>query len=725
MHTLAAIQLAAPLMLVGALAVGLPIAAHLLHRRAVRRVVFPSVALLAATAAGQSSLHRLRRRLLLVLRCLAVLLLALAFAQPSWFPGKPGDSHPPALSASGGTSGATSGGERVVFLLDVSASTRQRLGTNSTAATDLRTAALRELDALRPGRDAVGIIFVSARPTAVFDHLTLNHAALRSALAQAEPTDQRADFAAGLTLAMRLLHASTDARGPIRLVLFTDAQRTNWDQPRTMPLPPDATLDLRTLDAAAPPDNTALHHPAARPPSPPLHSPVELSVEVAHFSDAPARLHVDLEIDGRAIDSRWIRIEARGRQRVAFTHRFDHAADHAVRFTLSADDAMPADNAAHLVVRPAERYPVVVIGSDHPNEPGTASYYLTRALAPRDAPPDRYRVTHLAPSAVTPAMLAGAALVCVTDVEGDPRRLAEALRAYAEAGGGVLAFAGEHPLRDESLLPWSLSTRQSAVQVSGGDFAAPELAGFDAAAQSSLLAAGLGNVWRTRLLTDDARVLLRIGRDVPALAVRPLGQGKVIAAAFSPDASTGPLGRYGIFVVFVQSLADHLTMSQPATPATPAGSPLRIAAQSEIDPQGQPAQVIGPDGEPLPDALLTFTGSTPTAQVPAAPAAGFYELRQGPARLGLAAANLDPRESDPQPLDLAMLRQTLADAGHTRVSANRLDTEARHGEARQGQPLWGYALLAVLATLCLEMLVLISPRLTRGAAGNKPRGAMP
>ena len=86
MTTLAFISLGAPAMLAGIAAVALPIAAHLMSRRTRQRLIFPTIRLLAESKATQSSLYRIRRWVLLILRCLAVVLVAMAFAMPSCTP---------------------------------------------------------------------------------------------------------------------------------------------------------------------------------------------------------------------------------------------------------------------------------------------------------------------------------------------------------------------------------------------------------------------------------------------------------------------------------------------------------------------------------------------------------------------------------------------------------------------------------------------------------------
>jgi len=72
-----------PGFLAGALAIGLPIALHLLRRFPRRPIVFPSLRFLVVGSRKTDSWwQRLKRWLVLALRCAVFLLLALAFARP-------------------------------------------------------------------------------------------------------------------------------------------------------------------------------------------------------------------------------------------------------------------------------------------------------------------------------------------------------------------------------------------------------------------------------------------------------------------------------------------------------------------------------------------------------------------------------------------------------------------------------------------------------------------
>src|SRR5436190_20436399 len=99
----------APLFLLGALAVGLPVLFHLIRRTTRERTVFSSLMFLLPTPPRLTKRSRLEHWLLLLLRCLALALLALGFARPFFKQISPADSG-----------GAPA--KRIAVLVDVSAS---------------------------------------------------------------------------------------------------------------------------------------------------------------------------------------------------------------------------------------------------------------------------------------------------------------------------------------------------------------------------------------------------------------------------------------------------------------------------------------------------------------------------------------------------------------------------------------------------------------------------
>ena len=102
-----------PALLFGTLAAALPVIIHFLSRRRVRRIPFSDLRFLDEVQARQARSLGIRRWLLLLLRVLALLIVALGTAAPRW----------------GGL--AAGGGRAVLFVIDTSASmaTQTETGT--------------------------------------------------------------------------------------------------------------------------------------------------------------------------------------------------------------------------------------------------------------------------------------------------------------------------------------------------------------------------------------------------------------------------------------------------------------------------------------------------------------------------------------------------------------------------------------------------------------------
>ena len=294
---LAFIELTTPAMLSGLALLSLPIVAHLLNRRARQAIVFPTILLLRASVATQSWLYRLRRLLLLCLRCLAVAMLVLAFCRPVWLDARTKHAGPDK-------------GAAVVLLVDTSASTAQRADEVSVLG-ELRATGIRTLDSLRVGTDIANIVLASARPHAFFPTLSANVPALREELTHLEPTFERADLLQAVALSGQLLSAHVGQR---QLVVLSDLQRSNWQEvvqghrAATL-LPSDTQLTLIDVRTAAP-DNVGLSSPRHFPAQPLVGQPIRLVVQLANFAKVAKEVRLSVSLDGHPLPSQTVNLAA-------------------------------------------------------------------------------------------------------------------------------------------------------------------------------------------------------------------------------------------------------------------------------------------------------------------------------------------------------------------------------------------------------------------------------
>lgn len=703
MNVLAAISLTTAAMLGGLALVALPVVAHLLNRRTRRHILFPSIQLLQATVASQSRLFNLRRLLMLLLRCAAVVLIVLAFARPLW------------VERAGASD---DGSAAVVFVVDVSASSGQLLG-GSTALETLRNTAARTLSNLLAGADEFNLVIADAQPRVAFDQMTSNLDAVRDELRRALPTHERADLTGAVALAGQLL---TDQRGPRHLVILSDLQQTNWSDAQSrldawQSIPRGTRVVLVPLTDPVP-DNVALSDPSVHPSLPLLNRPTTLTVQLTNHGRQARKVAVQMSINDRPAGAQTLQLRAGERREVSFSHRFTREADHPVVFTVPTD-ALEIDNHAYLNVRPIGRIPLVIVADDDPEEPGSATYFLTRGLAPNPGPGNRYDIRQVRSQHLTAEALGGAAAVIISDTARMPERAIDALHGYLIRGGGVLAFCGDSAapqslgaldeIHDGGVLPWEIGAartfdaRREAMTLAVAARQAP----FDAFDLRSLMALSRIHFYRihsTGPTHGEARLMLRFADGTPALAGRAVGAGRLWVANFSVALSTSDLGKYGSFVALIHTLIDKLRTQDMETPPALAGRPVSFttpapqagitAAMHVQDPRGR--MVARADFVADPGGMTVHMGRPTTT--------GFYAAVNDDRVLGRHAVNLDPRESDLNRIDGVALAASLNTVG---VDVDVYQPQSVVSAASTGgAPLWGWMLAAAAAVFALELALL-------------------
>ncbi len=225
------IAFAAPAFLWASLAAALPVVVHLLRRPAGAAVPVPGIRFFEASRPRETGAERLRRYVLLAARALAILLIAVLFAQPRWLGGPSREA-----AAAGGEALADAAGRSLLVLVDFSGSTAQRDARGVVAAEAIADAADRALAGLTPGLDAAAAVVVGAGVEPVLPEFTTNLAVLRERLAvrlAAERgaegvADWRGAFVRGAALAQRAAGSGGPAAGRVRVAVVTDAQAEDW-----------------------------------------------------------------------------------------------------------------------------------------------------------------------------------------------------------------------------------------------------------------------------------------------------------------------------------------------------------------------------------------------------------------------------------------------------------------------------------------------------------------
>ncbi|HEU4565140.1 MAG TPA: BatA domain-containing protein [Gemmatimonadaceae bacterium] len=699
----------APLFLAGLAALAIPVALHLAQRERKQVVEFPSLMFLRKIPHKAEKRRRLRDLALLAVRCLALALLAAAFARPLL-------SRGDALPAAG-----TGGAREVVILLDRSWS----MGAGDRWARAL-DAARRAADGIRPGDRATLVLFDATAAAAT--QPTGDHAVLRAAIADATLGARTTRYAPALRLASQLLEASDRPRR--EAVLITDFQKRGWDGREEVHLPPGTTLtrvDLSGGDAG----DVAVASVALGRSMRDGREHVAASARLVNTGAEPVRdVRATLELNGRGIETSTATVPANGATTVTFTAVPipEGTTRGIVRIAPPRGDALPQDDAFHFALRRGEALPVLIV--EHADAAADASLYLRRALAVGDDPP--FQVTVARAPRLTTRDIDGRRLVVWNDAGAMPRDIARRLEEHVRRGGGLVVAAGERTpapsgaAESPELLPGTFGEMVDRSADRGATLGVIDrghavFAPF-AAPRSGDWGAARFLRYRPIQPAPSAAALARFDDGSVALAERRVGAGRVLAWGSTLDTFWGDLPLQPVWVPFVHEMAKHAAGFTRERAWATVGE----VVDGRDEGSGARGQVAS-GGEIVaraPSGATTRIAARPAGAagtVSAAPLElteqGFWELRpagEPTAQPRIVAANLDLAEADLARLDPEELAAAVAPRPGAPGAAREAEAALTREERERRQAAWWWLLAGALLLLAAETVVSNMVRGTRG-----------
>jgi hypothetical protein len=593
------LSLLAPLFLAGILAIGLPLWLHRLSSENPNRQPFSSLMFLEAGEPRRILAKNLQYLLLLALRIAVLVLLALAFAQPTLW------RSPQAA--------AGDGARLHVIALDASASMayEDRWERAQDEALDI-------VEAMAP--DDRGQVLLAGRTTQLLTSETLDRADVRPAVNPAAPGVFHLDYG----LFTRALDGVVRAAElPVVMHIVTDAQQTGLPT-RFADLAPRQSMELQVHDIGGEAaDNWAVDVLTGSALS------GELQAGVRSFAARSADKTLRLTHNGQVVDERVVTVDAGGRAQVTFAPLALAAGSNRVRVDLRPADGLVEDDARILALQRPEPRPVLLVSGDLRDRDTlfveSAMQSLTQlALS----------VNKVAPSAMGDRQLTDYNFVVIADAAALDAGQTAALRAYVEAGGAVLQALGPR------------STGLTAVPLTGQTFAVtPGVRSQSYAAVGAMDAShpalrGVGSLRTAKFFRHapiepgpNDQVLISLDNGAPLLLESTVGVGRVLSFTSSLDREWNDLAVQPAFVPLIAGVANHLLGGAGFSSEAELGSTLALRA---LGMQG--GQIFDPDGDPA----LGLGGGTDDVLLNQV---GFYELVGG-GRSELVAVNFDTRESD-------------------------------------------------------------------------------
>ncbi len=680
--------LLAPLFLLGLGTLVVPVIVHLIHRHKRESVPFPSLMFIQRIPYKDVRRQQLRHKLLFAIRCLALILLALAFARPF-------------LENATEATAADIAGREVVILLDRSHS--MRFGDRWQRAVEQARA---RLDMLGPLDRATVVLFAETAEVTG-----------ENAIERAEPTAGGTRYGSALQLAGRILSESEQPEREV--VLITDFQRSGWDRVSDVRLPGGTIVTAVDLSEDET-HNISLPFVSLRQEVLSGREWVSVTTRVVNGGERQVvGLRVALVLNGQELQSHTVTVDPLGSTAVTFSPVL--LPEGVSRGAVTAGtDALAQDNTAVFVLSPSNSLSALILESSDARE--NQSLFLSRALEIGDRPSFRVDVRPLREFRLSD--LDGRSVLVLNDAPLPGGRAGQRIREFVENGGGLLVVLGERngpqtwPANVVDLLPGVVGARvdldRGPITMSTMEYGNPVFDVFSAPRSGDFSAA---KFFRYRDLTvdDPQSVLARYSDGQVALAEKRFGDGIVLVWTSTADTYWNDLALQPVFLPFVHRMMRYLAGYEEVRPFFIVGETLKLTRESP----DKSIQALMDGGGDLvvqaPSGNRTIVQAGAGEQVVELTEQGFYEIRQvdgGKIPPAFVAVNIDPSESDLAKLDIEEFLGAvtpMGDEGSVGARARKLTVEEREHR----QQLWWYLLIAAMLMLVAETA--ISNRLSRVA----------
>ncbi len=677
-----------PAFLFGALALALPVVFHLIRRSTRDRLPFSSLLFLSPTPPRLTKRSRLEDLLLLLLRCLALGLLAFGFARPF-------------LRDSPAADAATGQPRRLVLLVDRSAS-MQRDGLWPAAL----ARATEVLGETTPA-DQVAVLAFDQTVTRLvtFEDWQAVPPGDRAAMARGKLGALKPGWAATqlgnalITAAETLTEADVRQVTPVKqVILISDLQEGGrleklqaYDWPKN--------LRLRALPVKARSGGNA---------------GVQVVADAGEAAQTNATVRVRVlnsaESDRESFQVGWsdgnggyvgtpadVYVPPGQARVVALPVPPASAGGVPSRQIRLQGDGPKFDNVAHVVPPEPTTVRVFYFGADADGDSRQPLFFLQHALP--DSARQRFVVTAGKGDApVAPGDLGEAGLIVVTGPVSGPLAtgLRDAVRAgktllLAPTGAGVGATVAA--LLGVPGVPFEEAAVKDYAMLVDLDFSHPLFAPFADPRFSDFTKI---HVWKHRVAdlsaVNGARVLAKFDSGAPAVTEVPSGRGRVVLLGMGWHPGDSQLALSTKFVPLVLSLLDYAGATAGGDLGLHwVGEPVSLRSVAGAVP------VQLPDGTTvsLEPGATNFSGTV----MP-----GIYRVGTGAAER-LFAVNLDPGESRTSPLGTDVFETygiAPADQPAESVAGENRRVRMQAAEAESRQKLWRWFLLGTLLVLLVE-----------------------
>lgn len=722
--------------LFAALAAVIPVILHMISRQRAKDVPFPTLRFLKISVEKTRRRRRIQDVLLMLLRMAVLVLIAVGLARP-------------ALTSLASLFG--SGAHlAVAIVLDNSGSMgvvdhgQPRFDTAVAAAVQI-------LDELGEG-DRVALYLTSGRRYPEEGKIDRTHEKVRQILADCKVTYERADVAAQIEQARRLL-ARTDAPNK-QIFVISDFQAISLQGiERQKEAPPVQSAEQAEQEKKArdipiiavdcnrdPKPNVALTNIGLQTIVPVAGVPIYGTAELFNASPVPQQRHVELYVDGvKQSTSPAIDVPPLEKHTYDFQFTFARGGLHQGEVRLVGEDGCSLDDRRVFTMEVDQGIPVAVVKAErHEIHFLDDTFYLDNALA---AAGGGIRATSLTADQLATEPLSNYTAIFCVNVPAFSSELVERLHAYVKDGGDLVWVCGDNvvpesynqmnELASGELLPAPLVDVRVPLPGQGRDswyvgslekeHRALSLLTEPASLYQSILV--YKHVQVDAPAEPSARVLARLDDGQPILLQRDVGRGSVSLLGTSMHVGWTNLPLRPIFLPLIARFTFELAGAEQEHFHALAGEPLVVPFVGQIPPQT--VEVVPPSGSII-RLDLPRDEANPAQEFRYADTheIGVYLVRPlgGSGRKQIPfSVNMDPEEASSEKISRDQLQQQLKPAPVI-FAENPEDLSSTFKWLREGTSLWELFLAGVLVCLVFETFIsnFFSPKKEEEIAGVEP-----
>src|ERR1044072_439779 len=663
-----------PLFFLGVAALAAPILVHLVRRTRARKVQFPALVFVRQVPQRTIRCRTLHNILLMLLRCLAILLIVIAFTRPFFSGGSAAKDN----TAAGAT----------VILIDNSLSMR-REGMFAEAQRRAETA----LDDAR-NDEQIALVSFDKRYT-VLNRFIADKNRVRPGVSSLSAGWDGTDYEQALRSAESLL-GEIETTGPKRIVMISDLQAPGWTAASaTFKLSNNTQLNTLDVGGNNPPPNVAITNVEARGVVFGQKYLDNLVVHVSNFSDTPKdHVPVDFQINEQTVEKREISLNSRDSRVVEFTGFNLNDGANRCTVDLTTGDFAPDNRFFFTLRRETPKQALIIEGASRGR---SDSLHLQSALTTNDDLPCTFALKSA--GSVDPTSISDYALVVLNDAGPISSALADTLAKFVNAGGQMIVSTGPRTQAESfnsSLQQIAPAALREAVQTKAGASVAITEVKFDhpifEVFQESgrLAAANVIGYFRSEPRAN-ATVLARFEDGRTALIEASTGKGRVLLFTSSLGPSWNDLPLTPLYLPFI-----HQMVRYAGTHEEKAWYGLGQTFTVNKEKDAAPPAIDTPSGARLtenrvpPDGELLVTAREP----------GFYRLRYS-SQPEFTAVNIEGNEGDFSKLNLQeFMAGVTGGAGGAEGAASNQKLSGEEVEGRQ--KVWWSLLLVALVLLLAE-----------------------